>query len=128
MIRVVGESCNLICNRFAHFIYESQCALLEKFNINDNNNRKSSLKCNNKVFKRYMFGLAVEFVQHVFWQRFIGICLIPYFPKSPNGYNNNNIPPLLKEPIDLSLTIWDLIQRFQPYMVCVHVCTLNSHI
>ena len=58
---------------------------------------------------------AVDDHLHCLWQEYLGILHIPQF--YPKEQYNDGLPPLLTKSLELSLKIFDLLEKVQPHGV-----------
>ena len=62
---------------------------------------------------------AVDFHLHCLWQEYLGILHIPQiYPKKQYG---NDLPPILQRSLELSIKIYDILERLQPHGVSISV-------
>lgn len=111
--RLIGCDIDAVTVKNPEFLSRIDFVLMEKFDIDANieYNDNSDMSSIDRYYFSRTWWLVVNWRAKELWQKFFAILHIPYFdPDQP-------LPDILKYSIELSIKIWDLIERFQSYFV-----------
>ena len=118
--RLIGNDIDTVVVKNCEFLSRLDTKITESFEIDVNviYDQNSNLKLIDSCYICQIWWLTINWRIKELYQKFFYILHIPRFDNTGNDNNGIKIiPALLLESLELSVQIWDLIERFQSYLV-----------
>ena len=120
-IKLPGPVVDEVVINYPVYSYWMDRAFIDKYGINEQYidcvwSDRSNIDILPANYVIQVWHNAVDFHLHCLWVEYLGILHIPqFYPKSKYA---DTIPPLLNKSLQLSIQIYDCLERLQPHGVC----------